>query len=140
MAEEMIMPKRAILACKVVRNTIAERSMSAKPEKINQKLPTSSIVPKKDTSLLADISADRRKATTTPPPLISKLDRGMTILPSKNLAIPQKTKPRARPATKRRLLDISAPMKVNGRQKTGSNVRIKNNIANASRSKIFDLI
>src|SRR5689334_20308593 len=96
-------------------------SIKTKPAKINQKEPTSRILPKRETSDLRDASAERRKTNAIENPENISHDLGKIIRPSKNLAIAQKITHKARPTTKSNPFETSIGIFVNGKQKRGNN-------------------
>jgi hypothetical protein len=115
-------------------------SIRMKPEKINQKLPISNIVPKKDTCIFAEKTDDRSKTKTTPSPERSSQDFGKTISPSENLAMAQKITEITSPTTKSNPLEVSTGILVKGKQKRGKSTITKNNDKNESLSDMFERI
>jgi len=115
-------------------------NIKTKPEKINQKLPASNIVPNKDASEFLEKRAESRKAKTTPSPDTKSQDFGKIILPSESLAKAQKIKESASPKTKSNPLEVSIGILVKGKKKTGNNIITKNSDKNESLSNIFEYI
>lgn len=115
-------------------------SIKTKAAKINQKLPTSNIVPNKDTCGVEDKREESKNIREMPAPESIIQDFGKIIFPSKNLAIAQKTILMASPKTKSRPLEASTGMFVKGRAKRGSNTTTKNNAKNESLSNMFEFI
>jgi hypothetical protein len=111
-----------------------------KAAKINQKLPISNIVPNKETCAGEDMRAESKKAKAIKKPEANSHDFEKTILPSRNLAIAQKTIHTARPATKSNPFEASTGILAKGKQKRGNNITTKNNAKNESLSNIFELM
>ena len=76
MAEDNITPSRTTFALSLVLKTMEDINIRIKPEKINQKLPTSNIVPNKDTCEFAEKTEESRKERTTPNPETNNQDLG----------------------------------------------------------------
>jgi hypothetical protein len=121
-----------------VRKTTEDISIKTKPEKINQKLPMSNMVPNKDTWGFLEKRAERRKAKAIPNPDTNNQDLGKIILTSENLAIAQKTMQAASPKTKSSPLEVSTGILVKGKEKRGNNTTTKNNDKKESLSNIFE--
>ena len=119
---------------------MADISIKRKAQKINQKLPTSNIVPKKDACEAFENKAERKTATTTPPPEIRKADLGKTILPSKNRARHQKITHKDRPKTTNNPLEVSIGKLVKGKKKTGNNTMTKKSDKKENLSNILERI
>jgi len=137
MAEDNINPSKTVLACFGVLKTTADINIKRKPAKINQKLPTSNIVPNKDACGLEENKAEIKKTKAIKNPAPINLDFGKTTLPSINLAIAQKTIQKVSPKTNRRPFEVSTGKLVNGKQNRGNKTTTKNNDKNESLSKIF---
>jgi hypothetical protein len=82
-------------------------------------------VPKNETCELVEKRVDKRTAKTTPAPAYKSADLGKLILPSKNLAKPQKMIATVRPTTRSRPLEVSIGILVKGKKKSGNNIMIK---------------
>ena len=119
---------------------IPENNIKIKPEKINQKVPISNIIPKKDGEDGEDKIEESRNASTCPKPPHKIYDFGISTLPSENLAAAQNITETAKPITKSKLLEVSTGILVNGKKKTGSNTITIDKATKEIRSKIFDNI
>src|SRR3989344_542944 len=139
-AEDNITPSRTTFAFSLVLKTMEDISIRIKPEKINQKLPTSNIVPNRDTCGLGEKTDERRKAKTIPSPEAKSQDLGKIISPSENLAIAQKITQKTSPATNNKPFPVSTGILVKGKQKTGKSTTTKNNDKNESLSNMFERI
>ena len=115
-------------------------NIKRKPERINQKVPTSNIVPKKDTGEVFEKKADKKKAKTPPIPPNKETDLGRLIFPSKNRAKPQQMIQTASPTTKSNPFEVSIGILVKGRKKSGNNTMTKNSAQNENLSNIFVFI
>ena len=100
--------------------------------------PISNIVPKKDTCESFTKRADKKTAKTTAPPPISELDLGKIILPSKNLANPQKITEKASPMTRSAPLESPIGMRVKGKKKNGNKTMTKKSDKKESLSNMFE--
>ena len=130
-------PNRTILAFLGFPKIIEDNSIKRKAEKINQKVPMSNIVPKKDTSETFEKRAERKKAKTTPPPPHKHKDLGKIILPAKKREIAWAITQTVSPATKRKPFPVSIEIEVPGRKKNGNNIMIKKSDKNETLSNIF---
>jgi hypothetical protein len=139
-AEDKITPNNTIFACLDPRKTSEDISNKIKPAKIYQKLPTSNIVPNKDTCELLLKRTDNKTARTIPNPDTKSQDFGKIILPSRNLEIAQNISANATPMTNNNPFDVSTGMLVNGKQKIGNKTTTKNNDQKESFSNIFEFI
>ncbi|MEK7564330.1 MAG: hypothetical protein AAB510_02040 [Patescibacteria group bacterium] len=138
--ENNIIPKRSIRVFLASRKTIEEITIKTKTHKINQKVPTSSIVPNKVTPRDLENKADNKETKTTPPPPTKTNDLEKTILPSENLATIQAIKDKTTPRTKNRLLPASTEKFVKGKKNTGKRTTKKNRMKKEILSKIFRFI
>ena len=118
--------------------TIADISIKRKPVKINQKDPTSNIVPKKDTCEALEKKAERKNTRTIPTPASMHRDLGKIIFPSKNRANPQKIIVDKSPKTKSSPLEISTGIVVKGRKKMGNSTMTKKSEKKEILSKILE--
>lgn len=134
------MPKRSVLARCGLLKIIEHINISKKAEKMNQKLPVSNIVPKKETSRLVDKKADKKVAITIPPAAKNREDREIIIFPSRNLPMDQKIMEMAMPTTSNNPLDISTGKFEKGRKKIGSNTTTIKREENESLSNVLDCI
>jgi hypothetical protein len=75
----------------------------------------SNIVPKRETWEFLEKSAESKNTKEIPNPDAKSHDLGKTILPSKNLAIAQKTIVKARPKTKSNPFETSTGILVKGK-------------------------
>ena len=119
---------------------IPENNINTKPEKINQKVPVSNIIPKKDGEDGEDKIEESKTASTIPKPPHKIGDFGINTFPSENLAADQNITETARPITKSKLFEVSTGIRVNGKKKTGSNTITRDKATKEIRSKIFDNI
>lgn len=103
-------------------------------------MPTSSIIPKRDTCKDEENKAEMRNANRTPRPESKSQDLGKLILPSENRAAIQKIIEMTKPITKRRPLEVSIGIWVKGRKKTGNNTITAKSDQKEILSKIFDNI
>ena len=140
MAAENTVPSKTILALLESLKTIEDINIKIKPEKMNQKVPMSNIVPKNEAWRAPEKMAERKTANTMPRPPSKQADRGKVILPSENRAMAQEIMEMVNPTTKSNPFEISTGTLVKGKKKTGNNTIIKNSDKNEMRSKIFELI
>ena len=103
-------------------------------------MPTSSIVPKRDTCWAEENKAEIKKTSKTPRPESKSQDFGTVILPSENLAAIQKIIEITKPRTKSRLLEVVIGIWVKGKKKTGNNTITKKSDQKEILSKTFDNI
>ena len=115
-------------------------NIKIKAANINQKLPTSNIVPKKETWENLDKKVEKKNTKTIKRPLKSVADLGKTIFPSKNLAIAQKTTAKLNPPTKNKPLEISIGIFVPGKKKSGNPIITKKVAKNENLLNIFRCI
>ncbi len=94
-------------------------------EKMNQKVPRSNIVPKRDTCVALEKMDESKKDTTIPPAASRVVDRGKLILPSKNRAKHQLITQTASPTTRRTPLAVSTGTLLKGKKKTGNKIITK---------------
>ena len=139
-AEDAIIPNKTILDFFSSLKIIADMSIKRKAPNINQKVPTSSIVPKKETFKAGESNAESKNTKTTPKPESKILDRGRVIFPSERRAAVQKTIDTASPATKRNPFEVSIGSFVKGKKKIGNRAMTANNAQKEILSKIFDNI
>ena len=130
-------PNKTIFAFFWSRKMIDDISIKRKPANINQKVPISNMVPKRETCRDFKKRAESRKASTIAAPANSIRDLGKVILPSKNLAKPQEKMLTARPITKRSPFDVSTEMLLQGRKKSGSKIITKKIDKKDRRSNMF---
>ncbi|MEO5635456.1 MAG: hypothetical protein ABIS26_00925 [Candidatus Paceibacterota bacterium] len=114
--------------------------MSSIPAKINQKLPISNIVPKKETSEAFEKIADASSTKIIPMLASSVVDLEKIILPSKNRAKPQNTIEETSPRTKSRPFEVSTGIFVKGKKNSGNNVMTKKSDQKEILSKMFECI
>jgi|SRR3989344_4798826 len=135
--EDNMIPSKTIFAPLGVRKITEDKNIKIKLAKINQKDPTSNIVPKKDTSEFPEKIVDNKKAKAIPNPDNKSQDFGKIIRPSKNRAIAQKITHAVSPTTKSSPLDVSIGILEKGKKKSGNNTTTKNKDKNESLSNIF---
>ena len=140
MVAETTKPEKMNLACLVSRTTIEVISISKKLANTNQKVPTSNITPKRDDDIAGEKSAESRKDNETLAAPSKTIDRGISTLPSKNLAAAQKITETATPKTNSSPLEVSTGILRNGKKNTGSKTITKKIATNEIRSKTFDII
>ncbi len=107
---------------------------------MNQKVPISNMIPKKEIAEEDDKIEKSSTASTIPAPPSKILDFGINTLPSENLAAAQKIIEIDNPITKSKLLEVSTGILVNGKKKTGNNTITTDKATKDIRSKIFDNI
>lgn len=114
--------------------------MRRKAENINQKVPTSNIMPKKDIFDALENIAEIKNASTIPRPATKSRDFGRTIFPSENLAAAQKIMEIVRPTTSKSPLEVSMGIFTKGKKKIGNNTTTKKSDQKEILSKMFDNI
>ena len=117
-----------------------EKSIKRKPAEINQKVPISKIVPKKDIPDASEKRAERKNAKMIPAPPTKIIDLGKLILPSEKRAMAQKIIQTASPTTKSNPFKVSIGILVKGKKKNGNNTTTKNKERKEILSNIFDFI
>lgn len=139
-AEDTITPFKTVFAFLTSLKRIEDMNIKRKAESINQKVPESSIMPKKETFNAGEKIAERRKTNTMPKPEVKSQDLGKIILPSENRAAIQKIIEIVSPTTKRKPFETSTGILVKGRKKIGNNTMTAKRAQNEILSKIFDNI
>jgi len=120
-----MVPNKSTFALLGSRKIMEDISIKRKPAKINQKVPTSNIMPKRETCEVPEKRAESKNTKTTPSPPNKDADLGTTILPSKNLDIAQKITDRVNPTTKSSPLEISIGILEKGKKKIGNSIITK---------------
>ncbi|OGI59536.1 hypothetical protein A2814_03335 [Candidatus Nomurabacteria bacterium RIFCSPHIGHO2_01_FULL_38_19] len=133
-----MVPNKTILAFWGSRKVIADISIRRKPLKINQKEPTSSIIPNKDALDAPEKMAERKETRTMPAPASRHIDLGKLILPSDNRAIIQKIIDTISPIIKNRPFPVSIEILVKGKKKIGNNTTTKKSDEKEILSIIFE--
>lgn len=135
-----MVPNNTILAFFASRKIIDAINIKIKPEKINQKEPTSSIVPNKDKLDAPPKIADKNTTNTTTAPANNEEDLGIMTSPSKNLATIQKITDIIAPRTRNKPLLDSTGILVKGRKKIGNKTTTNNEDRSDNLPTIFEFI
>jgi hypothetical protein len=139
-AVEIMTPNNTVLAFLRLPSTTEEVNISKTHVKMNQKLPKSNMVPKKETCEALERKAERKNTTTTPRPASKVEELGMLTLPSEKRATAQKIIETARPITTKSPLEVSTGILVKGRKKTGRSTITQKSAKKEILSNIFDHI
>lgn len=134
------MPNKNICAFFLSFTITEDKNISKNATNINQKVPRSKIVPKKDVWGAEENEAESKNTKTTASPERITGDRGRLIFPSENLATAQKITETAKPPTKSSPLEVSTGILVKGKKKTGNKITTTDKEIKETLSKIFDHI
>lgn len=136
----MITPMSTIFALCESDNTTEEININMKQEKINQKVPMSSIDPNKDTEGTFESMEDKNTISTTNIPANKTLDLGTVTFFSANRADIQKIVEIVSPKTNNRPLAGSIGIFTKGTKNIGKKETVQKRAQNEILSKVFDNI
>jgi hypothetical protein len=133
-------PIKTFLAFLGSFNTTEDTSIKRNAANINQKVPISNIIPKRDIWDELEKIAEIRNANTTKRPDSKSLDLGKVIFPSEKRAAVQKMIETARPMMSNNPLLVSIGIFEKGRKNKGKSTITKKSDQKEILSRTFDII
>ncbi len=138
--KENTTPHKTFLALLGSFRTSAETSISINAAKVNQKVPTSNMIPNIETCGFEERSAETKKDKTIPKAETAIQDLGKVRFPFENLAATQNINETANPITTNNPFDVSTGILLKGRKNKGKRTIVTYRDQKEIFSKTFEII